>query len=326
MLTPQKLEPGRFASRPDVAPEVKTNAFIHNDKLYVPQETYEQLTAICMACVKCLADMSAIWFTHKLAPDVVAARFVPTGGSSPSNAEVPAWAAAEYPCYVASVAGLLCDGQTAEIACILALSTVTITSKLFQANWAALNVQSMDKITIDTIDIEYTNQVVDEVVDAPGELTPSPVALSLRPAEPLSEAAEVELVNPDSLLAPTGDASAAMRVIRLKRVEPQPVAEIDDEVRRAAKKRVRRAKMKALLARMSAQREEEDFRERYPVDDGESSFGYSDTEYERDEDEDSQSDNETADSNGDGQERHETTDATQRVYSAPHQTVVVRKL
>lgn len=206
--------------------------------LYISTQSHDALERVRKSCVDEFVHQSGKWFSRELTESAVQQRFQAMSTKWVSS-DLPAWAFEMYP-YVVNIT-LGEGGHFDEIAAELVLIRIIITPTVFHAEFTLQNVREL----IEKIPIED-----EPIMDAP--------LVILDPEAPLLE----QINGLQDGLVPFVAETENTRIVRLERSN-------QDEDKQRAKERLRRAKIRALLEKLRAEAEEDEYLEQYPDSDGE---------------------------------------------------------
>lgn len=232
-------EAGKFGVFPLDEQSVQVQGFLTKTGLYLSPQSHDALERVRKSCVDAFVLQSAKWFSRELTESAVQQRFQPISTKWNEVRELPAWAYEMYPFFMDRMQGL--PEISDEIAAELFLTRIVITPILFHAEFEARNVREL----IEKIPIE------DEAVDTPLKIL----------EEPTAEATLAIVESNDSPVPFVVAETENTRVVRLER-------STQDEDKQRAKERLRRAKIRALLEKLRAEAEEDEYLQQYPHSDG----------------------------------------------------------
>lgn len=232
-------EPGKFGVFPLDEQSVQVQGFLTKTGLYLSPQSHDALERVRKSCVDAFVLQSGKWFSRELTESAVQQRFQFISTKWTEATDLPAWAYEMYPYLMTGVQGLPTTGD--EIAAELVLTRIVITPTLFHAEFEVRNVREL----IEKIPIE------DEPVDAPLEIL----------EEATAEATLAVVENDDGPVPFVVAETENTRVVRLER-------STQDEDKQRAKERLRRAKIRALLEKLRAEAEEDEYLQQYPDSDG----------------------------------------------------------
>lgn len=229
LSAPRRLEePGKFAVYPSDQQTVRIQGFVTKSGLYVSQQSHDALERVRKQLIDTFVQQSSKWFSRELVHSAVEQRFKPIS-TKWTESELPAWAFEMYPYVVAQPVSATWE----EISADLVLTRVVVSTTVFHAEFSITNVHEL----IEKIPLED-----EPVIEAPLEIVEETVAAEA----PLLDTVELEAATEDT------------RVVRLDR------STVDDESKQHAKARLRRAKMRALLEKLRAEAEEDEYKQQFP--------------------------------------------------------------
>lgn len=235
LSTARKLtEPGKFGVFPLDEQILQVQGFLTKTGLYLSPQSHDALERVRKSCVDAFVSQSGKWFSRELTESAVQQRFQSISTKWTEATELPGWAYEMYPYFMNGVQELPTIRD--EIAAELVLARIVISPTLFHAEFEIRNVREL----IEKIPIE------DGPVDAPLEIL----------EEPIAEATLADGPEP-FVVAETENT----RVVRLERSN-------QDEDKQRAKERLRRAKIRALLEKLRAEAEEDEYLQQWPDSDG----------------------------------------------------------
>lgn len=230
LSAPRRLEePGKFAVYPSEQQSIRIQGFVTKSGLYISQQSHDALERVRNLLIDTFVQQSGKWFSRELGHSAVEQRFKPISTKWTESADLPAWAFEMYPFVLAQPIAATWE----EICADLVLSRVVVSTTVFHAEFSLTNVHEL----IEKIPLED-----EPVVEAPLEIVEETVA------------AEATLLDTVELQAATEDT----RVVRLERGTPE------DEGKQRAKERLRRAKIRALLEKLRAEAEEDEYKQQFP--------------------------------------------------------------